>query len=110
MNQPVTCFLKYEIDPSKVDQFEEYARIWMSLVDNFGGQHHGYFLPNESANDLAVALFTFPSLRAYEEYRYASMNDKTCIAAYEFARRSDCIRRYDRQFLRPVMKGEVSCG
>lgn len=105
MSQPVTCYLKYSIDPSKAEQFEEYAKMWIPLVERFGGQHHGYFLPHESANDLAVALFTFRSLRAYEEYRLASTRDTECQAAYEFARQDEFIRRYDRQFLRPVLRG-----
>lgn len=110
MNQPVTCFLRYEIDASKVEQFEQYARMWIPLVERFGGLHHGYFLPHESANDLAVALFTFPSLRAYEDYRLASSRDDECIAAYEFSKQSGCIRRYDRQFLRPILMREDSIG
>lgn len=102
MSQPVTCFLQYEIDPSKVEAFETYARMWIPLVERFGGSHHGYFLPHESANDLAVALFSFTSLAAYEAYRAESRNDVDCKAAYEFARQGRFIRRYDRQFLRPV--------
>jgi len=106
VSQPVTCYLRYEIVASKVDDFEEYARRWIPLIEKFGGRHHGYFLPHESANDLAIAMFTFPSLRAYEDYRTASSRDQDCQSAYEFARKSECIRRYDRQFLRPVLQGE----
>lgn len=99
----ITCYVRYEIDPDKVDEFEDYAKMWMLLVARFGGTHHGYFLPHESANDLAVTLFSFPSLAAYEEYRTKSMADPDCREAYEHARRTGCIRRYDRQFLRPVL-------
>jgi hypothetical protein len=60
----VTCFLEYRIDPSKLDAFEEYGRTWLSLVEHFGGTHHGYFLPHEGASDRAIALFSFPSLAA----------------------------------------------
>ena len=60
----ITCYLQYELDPEKIDEFEEYARLWLALLPKFGGEHHGYFLPHESANDLAVALFSFPSLAA----------------------------------------------
>lgn len=99
----ITCYVHYEIDPDKVDEFEDYAKMWMPLVARYGGTHHGYFLPHESANDLAVTLFSFPSLAAYEEYRTKSMADPDCQEAYEHARRTRCIRRYDRQFLRPVL-------
>lgn len=98
----ITCYLRYQLDPAKVDIFEDYARRWVELVPKFGGEHHGYFLPGESANDVAVALFSFPSLAAYEQYRSDSMADPECQAAYQLAEETGCIRRYDRQFLRPL--------
>ncbi|MBV6632197.1 MAG: NIPSNAP family protein [Alphaproteobacteria bacterium] len=98
----ITCYIQYELNPNKIPEFEHYARLWIPLVEKFGGQHHGYFLPHQSANDLAVALFSFPSLAAYEEYRKASMQDADCQAAFKYAEETDCIRRYDRQFLRPL--------
>ncbi len=101
----ITRYLTYEIDPDKVSEFEEYAKRWITLIARFGGTHHGYFLPHESANDLAVALFSFPSLADYEQYRIASMSDAECLEAFKFATDTQCIRRYDRQFLRPVMEG-----
>ena len=33
------------------------------------GTHHGYFLPVEGANNIAIALFSFPSVSSYEGYR-----------------------------------------
>ena len=98
----ITSYLQYELDPEKIDEFEEYARLWLALLPKFGGEHHGYFLPHESANDLAVALFSFPSLAAYEEYRTASKKDPKCLEAFDYAARTGCIKRYDRQFLRPL--------
>ena len=90
------------IDMHQVAKFEEYARRWIPLVERFGGTHHGYFLPYESNSDLAVALFSFPSLADYERYRTDSMNDEGCQAAYEFAKETKCIVRYERHFLRPI--------
>ncbi|WP_305989759.1 NIPSNAP family protein [Roseibium sp. MMSF_3544] len=98
----ITCYIKYEIDPAKVAEFETYVRMWIPLVEKFGGTHHGYYLPHESSNDLAVCLFSFPSLADYETYRAKSMNDDDCQEAFRFAEKTDCIRRYDRHFLRPV--------
>lgn len=98
----ITCYIRYRIDMYKVDEFEEYARMWIPLVERFGGDHHGYFLPHESDSDLAVALFSFPSLAEYEEYRTQSMSDAECQAAYAFAEETRCIVSYERQFLRPV--------
>lgn len=65
----VTCCLRYIIDSDKLEAFEAYARMWIPLVGKFGGVHHGYFLPHEGASNVALALFSFPSLAAYEEYR-----------------------------------------
>ena len=73
----VTCYLRYVIDASKVKEFEHYGRLWISLVRRLGGVHHGYFLPSEGANNIALALFTFPSLAAYEEYRTPSFSDSS---------------------------------
>ena len=101
----ITCYLTYEIDPDRVSEFEEYAKRWITLIERFGGTHHGYFLPHESANDLAVALFSFSSLADYEKYRTDSMSDADCLATFKYATDTQCIRRYDRQFLRPVMQG-----
>ena len=71
----VTCYLKYVIDPYKLSEFEHYAKLWIPLVNKFGGQHHGYFLPSEGANNIAYALFSFESLAAYEKYRAESFLD-----------------------------------
>lgn len=103
----ITCYIRYQIDPDKRGAFEAYAKTWIPLVARFGGTHHGYFLPHESANDLAVALFSFPTLADYESYRSASMADADCQAAFNFASQTKCIRRYDRQFLRPLFDGEL---
>ena len=45
------------------------VRCGLTLVPRFGGIHHGYFLPSEGASDVALAMFSFPSLAAYEQYR-----------------------------------------
>lgn len=98
----ITCYLRYEIEPTKLKEFEHYAKLWIPLVEKFGGQHHGYFLPSEGANDIALALFTFPSFAAYEKYRQDSFKDADCQAAFDYANQTQCIRRYERSFLRPL--------
>jgi len=98
----ITCYIRYEIDPGKLSEFEHYAKLWLDLVPKFGGTHHGYFLPHESASDLAVAMFSFESLAAYERYRETSRQDPDCQAAFAYAEETACIRRYDRQFLKPL--------
>lgn len=101
----ITCTIRYQIDPTKVDDFEAYGRVWISLVNRMGGTHHGYFLPHEGPNDVAYALFSFPSLSAYEDYRVEMAEDADCQKAYAFAVKTGCIIRYDRFFQRPVLEG-----
>jgi len=98
----ITCYLRYIIDPYQLAEFEHYAKLWIPLVEKFGGQHHGYFLPSEGANNVALALFSFSSLAAYEEYRERSMQDDECLAAFAYAQQNRCIISYERSFMRPV--------
>lgn len=100
----VTCYLKYMIDPYKTAEFEEYARMWIPLVNKFGGIHHGYFLPHEGANNVAYALFSFPSLASYEEYREKMIHDNECLKAFEHAEQTKCILSYERSFMKPVFE------
>ena len=98
----VTCYLKYVIDPYKVDDFQTYAEMWIPLVNRLGGTHHGYFLPHEGANNIAVALFSFPTLAAYEDYRLKMTKDPDCLKAFEHAEDTRCIISYERSFMKPV--------
>ncbi|PTQ69009.1 NIPSNAP family protein [Pseudomonas sp. GV071] len=100
----VTCYLRYVLDPNKLKEFERYGKLWIPLVERFGGQHHGYFLPSEGANNIALALFTFPSLATYEQYRHDSMQDPECLAAFQYAQDTQCVLSYERSFFRPVFE------
>lgn len=71
----ITCYLRYVIDPFKLKEFEHYAKLWIPLVEKFGGKHHGYFLPHEGPSNIALALFSFPSLAEYEIYRGKAASD-----------------------------------
>ncbi|WP_284322809.1 NIPSNAP family protein [Dyella acidisoli] len=94
--------MRYVIDPNLLSEFEAYAKMWIPLVEKFGGKHHGYFLPSEGANNIALALFSFPSLAAYEKYRSDSLQDPECQAAFAFAAENKCVLSYERSFFRPV--------
>ena len=100
----ITCYLRYIVDPYKLKEFEHYAKLWIPLVVKFGGTHHGYFLPSEGANDVALALFSFPSLADYERYRQDSFVDADCQAAFRYAEQTRCILSYERSFFRPVFE------
>lgn len=101
----ITCYVHYKIDPYKQAEFERYGRMWIPLVERFGGQHHGYFLPHEGANNIALALFSFPSLAEYEAYRKRIQEDADCQAAFKYAEETRCILSYERNFFRPVLEG-----
>jgi hypothetical protein len=102
----ITCVVDYTIDPAKLDAFERFARAWIGLVNRHGGQHHGYFLPAEGASDRALALFSFPSLSAYETYRSRFGVDPEFVAADKIRDESRCVLRYERTFMRPVLTAE----
>jgi hypothetical protein len=99
----ITCHVRYEIDPAKIEDFERFARAWMALVDRSGGTHHGYFLPAEGASDIAYALFSFPSLADYEAYRGRFGVDPDFVAADRIRDETGCVVRYERSFLRPLL-------
>jgi len=98
----VTCYVRYVLDPTKLAEFEIYAKMWIPLVRKLGGTHHGYFLPSEGANNVALALFTFPSLAAYEVYRTKAATDPECQAAVRYYEETRCFLSYERSFFRPV--------
>ena len=100
----VTIYLRYIIDPYKLAEFEHYGKLWIPLVNRMGGQHHGYFMPSEGVSNVALALFTFPSLAEYEQYRLASQTDAECQAAFRYAEETRCIVSYERSFFRPVFE------
>ena len=95
-------YLRYVLDTSKLKEFEHYGKLWIPLVEKFGGKHHGYFLPSEGANNIALALFTFDSLATYESYRQRSVEDQECQAAFKYAEDTRCIISYERSFFRPM--------
>ncbi len=100
----ITCVVDYVIDPAKIAAFEEFGRRWIELVERHGGQHHGYYLPSEGASDRALALFSFPSFAAYEQYRTLFGRDPDFIAVDQLRDESGCVIRYDRTFMRPLSR------
>ena len=98
----VVCQIRYQIDPFKKAQFEEYSRNWLTLIPAAGGELLGYFMPHEGTNDVAFAMIGFDSLAAYEAYRARLRADPKSVANFEFAEREKLILREERVFLRPV--------
>ncbi|HEY0334372.1 MAG TPA: NIPSNAP family protein [Stenotrophomonas sp.] len=106
----ITCVVDYTIDPKKIEAFEAFAQRWMALVEQHGGQHHGYFLPAEGASDKALALFSFPSLAAYARYRERFGKDPDFVEADRIRDDSGCVLRYERSFMRPLLPAETGPG
>ena len=100
----ITCYVRYIIDPSKLKEFERYSKAWIPLIGKFGGKHNGCFLPSEGANNVALLLFTFPSMALYEEYRAKTAQDLECQAVFKYADDTRCIISYERSFFRPVFE------
>ena len=115
----ITCFIRYTIDPEKLSDFEHYAQTWMRLIEKYGGTHHGYFVPGEAPPNaafsfagigeegppnVAVALFSFPSIEAYEKYRRDVANDSDCLAEARHRNETKCFTKYERTFLTPVTR------
>ena len=115
----ITCYLRYFIDPDKVAAFEHYARVWMRLIEKYGGTHHGYFLPGETPRsatfsfpgvgaagpaNIAVALFSFPNVEGYERYRREVKEDPECRAATKHYQETKCFIKYERTFMQPVLR------
>jgi hypothetical protein len=107
---------------SRVSELEDYARSWMRLIEKYGGVHHGYFRPprageavpdaafsfpglgREGPRDVAVAMFSFPDVDAYERYRREVSSDPDCLAATARFEKAPWFRSYERTFLVPVAR------
>jgi len=96
----ITCFIRYEIDPFKIEAFETYARTWGEAIPRCGADLIGYFAPQEGSATTAYGLYNIESLAAYEAYRNRLKADALGRANFEFARKEQFIRREDRIFLR----------
>jgi len=96
----ITCFIRYEIDPFKLDAFGEYARNWGEAIPRCGADLIGYFAPHEGSATTAYGVYSIANLAAYEAYRARLRVDPLGRENYEFAKREQFIRREDRIFLR----------
>ena len=98
----ITCFIRYELDPHKVDAFEEYARNWGQAIPRCGADLIGYFAPHEGSATTAYGVYNIEDLAAYEAYRARLRDDPLGRENYAFSQRERFIRREDRLFLRNV--------
>lgn len=96
----ITCFIRYELDPYKLPQFEEYARNWGEAIPRCGADLIGYFAPHEGSSTIAYGVYSIESLAAYEAYRARLAEDPLGRENYAFSQRERFIRREDRLFLK----------
>ena len=65
----ITCFIRYDIDPTKKDRFMRYAQNWGAAIPRCGADLIGYFAPHEGSTTLAYGVYNIESLAAYEAYK-----------------------------------------
>lgn len=98
----LTCFIRYQIDPTKKAQFCTYARNWGQTIPRNGADLVGYFAPHEGSSTLAYGVYHIESLAAYEAYRARLAADPIGRENYEFAMDEKFLLREDRTFLKCV--------
>ncbi|WP_375159917.1 NIPSNAP family protein [Bradyrhizobium sp. RDT46] len=99
----VTVFIRYQLDPFKRAQFEEYSKRWLTIIPRCGGRLIGYFMPHEGTNNIAFGLISFESLADYESYRKTLRVDFDGVANFNFAEEQKFILAEERTFLRQVI-------
>ncbi|MEP7325790.1 MAG: NIPSNAP family protein [Gemmatimonadota bacterium] len=98
----ITCFIRYEIDPFQRDAFAEYARHWLRIIPQCGGDLVGYWLPHEGSNNVAWGLISFESFAAYETYRARIKADPEGRANFEMAQARRFILKEERSWLEAI--------
>lgn len=98
----ITVFIRYQIDPFKRNEFETYARNWLSILPRCGGKVEGYWMPHEGTNNVAFGLISFESLAHYESYRARLRPDAEGAKNFGWAEEQRLILAEERTFLRPV--------
>jgi NIPSNAP len=98
----ITLYLRYTIDPNKLEDFAAYASAEQIPIRESGGQIVGYFLPSDfaGATNEAHGLIDFVSLAEYEKYRATLAEHplhKRNAAALE---KSGCVLATQRSLIR----------
>lgn len=107
---PITCFIRYQIDPTQKQSFIEYAQNWGQSIPRCGADLIGYYAPYEGSSTTAYGVYNIENLAEYEAYRAKLSQDPIGKANYEFAMREKFIRREDRIFLQLASAPHVKAG
>lgn len=98
----ITCFIRYEIEPTAGEDFVRYARAWGETIPRCGADLLGYFGPHEGSATTAYGMYSLDSLAAYESYRARLREDPVGRENFAFAQDRRFIRREDRIFLKRI--------
>lgn len=118
----ITCYIRYKLNLNQLSAFEEYGKIWIKIINELGGIHHGYFLPSndpeadkynsfsfkgigsEGSKDIGIAIFTFPDWETYEKYRADAKYHPDCARANKIVAETKCFVSYERNFMNSITK------
>ena len=66
-----TLYLRYTLDPNKLDDWKAYAAAEIAPIQQSGGKVTGYYAPTDFAGDTAEAFATIDvgTMAEYEIYR-----------------------------------------
>ena len=98
----ITCFIRYQIDPWKIEDFNHYASVWGQAIPQAGADLIGYFAPHEGSTTTAYGVYDVDNLASYEAYRSRLAASDLGRQNYEFAKDRKFILREDRIFLKCV--------
>jgi hypothetical protein len=104
---PITCLIRYQIDPYQRDDFERRAEHLATIIPRCGGHLVGYFMPYEGTSDVAWGIINLDSLAAYEHYRARLREDDDLTREDAMVKAKRLIIREERNFVRPV-KGTLN--
>lgn len=96
----ITCFIRYQIDPYRKEDFARYAHAWGQAIPRCGADLIGYFGPHEGSATTAYGVYNVESLAAYEAYRARLAADPVGRENFAFASRERFILKEDRIFLK----------
>ena len=85
----ITCYLRYVIDPYKLNEFEKYGKMWIPLVKN---------LVAPIMDILCLMKVQVISLLPFLE------KDPECKKAFTYANETRCIISYERSFMKPIFE------
>jgi NIPSNAP len=98
----ITCIIQYQIDPTKRDEFVQYAQNWGQAIPRCGADLIGYYAPHEGSATLAYGIYNIKNLAEYEAYKTRLVANPLARENYTFAQQEKFILREERTFLKCV--------